>query len=82
VGLEGLSRFSALFDFGLPFVVAVPLGFVIAFDLEANFLSILGATFRGVWITFFVLEALAFLDLSFFSLLAFMDPSSDKTFEG
>jgi hypothetical protein len=34
--------------------------------------------FRGFLVTFLVTEALFFLDLSFLSLLDFMDPSSDE----
>jgi hypothetical protein len=62
--------------------LVAPLGFDIALDLEGIFLLTLGATFRGFLVTVFLTEAFFFLDLSFLSLLDFMDFSSEKKFEG
>jgi hypothetical protein len=70
--------FAVLFGLGVLLGLAEPLDFVTAFDLEANFLFILGASFRGVSVIALVRETFFFLDLGFLSLLDFMDPSSDK----
>ncbi len=71
-GLERLLRFAAIVDLG------IPLGLAIAFDLEAFFWLTLEATFPGVLGAFLRTEAFFFLDLSFLSLLDFMDSFSEK----
>jgi len=78
LGLARFLPFAGLFGLGVPLPLARTLGFEIAFDLEDIFMLILGVAFRGFLVTFLVTEALFFLDLSFLSLLDFMDPSSDE----